>query len=356
MKTFQPDYQNIQDAAFNRTAKRLPLYEHNVSFEKIEEITGHPLVALAQGDDKDLLEFFHYYCNFFRDYGYDAVPFELCIGQAMPGSGALGNPQLEPVIKDRQDFEHYPWAEIPDLYFHRNSKVFSALGQKLPEGMKAIGGVGNGAFECVQDLVGYQNLCYLMADDPELVEELFQKVGEVSLAIWQRFLKEQGEHYCVLRFGDDLGFKSAPLLSKEMIQTLIIPQYVPIIAEVHKYKKPFLLHSCGCIFDVMEELIAAGIDAKHSNEDQIAPFPVWVEKYGDRIGNFGGIDTDMLCHGSKAELREYITEVLAKSQGHGGLAWGSGNSIPKYVPAEGYLNMIEIVRELRGDFSTVKNG
>ena len=27
--------------------------------------------------------------------------------------------------------------------------------------MKAIGGPGNGIFECVQDVVGYTNLCYL---------------------------------------------------------------------------------------------------------------------------------------------------------------------------------------------------
>ena len=34
----------------------------------------------------------------------------------------------------------------------------------------------------------------------------------------------------------------------------------------------------------------------------------------------------------------------------GGVAAGTGNSIPSYVPLENYLNMIEIVREYRGDF------
>ena len=33
----------------------------------------------------------------------------------------------------------------------------------MPEGMKAIGGVGYGIFECVQDLVGYEDLCYMRA-------------------------------------------------------------------------------------------------------------------------------------------------------------------------------------------------
>lgn len=54
----------------------------------------------------------------------------------------------------------------------------------------------------------------------------------------------------------------------------------------------------------MDDLITgAAIDAKHSNEDQIAPFPEWVVRYGDRIGNFGGIDTDAVCRLSADEMQ-----------------------------------------------------
>ncbi|MEG0050402.1 MAG: uroporphyrinogen decarboxylase family protein, partial [Clostridia bacterium] len=234
-------------------------------------------------------------------------------------------------------------------YFDMYHRSFEALRRNMPQGMKAIGGVGYGIFECVQDLVGYEDLCYLRMDDPELYAELFQKIGDSNLRIWTRFLKEYGDIYCVCRFGDDLGFKSTTLLPPDEIRSLIIPQYKRIIAAVHAAGKPFLLHSCGCIFEVMEDLILAGIDAKHSNEDQIAPFPVWVERYGDRIGNFGGIDTDAVCRLSKPEMREYISRVVSQSVGHGGFAFGSGNSIPDYVPAEGFLSMNEIIRELRGE-------
>lgn len=66
----------------------------------------------------------------------------------------------------------------------------------------------------------------------------------------------------------------------------------------------------------MDDLIGTvKIDAKHSNEDAIAPFPVWVEKYGDRIGNFGGIDTDAVCRLSRVEMKEYITDVIRPVSG-----------------------------------------
>ncbi|MGN0250677.1 MAG: uroporphyrinogen decarboxylase family protein [Oliverpabstia sp.] len=349
MKKFEPDYRNIVDAAFNRTARRLPLYEHNVDAGKIAEMIGKDFTGLYEGDDRDVEEFFSRYCGFFRDYGYDVVTFEGCIGQILPGGGALGDCRIVPAIQTREDFECYPWEEIPELYFKRYGKYFSALRNQMPEGMKAIGGVGNGIFECVQDLTGYQNLCLMMYDDEELFAQLFQKIGETNLKIWQRFMKEYGDIYCVLRFGDDLGYRSNTLLSTETLKEFVIPRYRPIIDLVHQYKKPFLLHSCGKIFSVMEDLIQAGIDAKHSNEDQIAPFSQWVESYGDRIGNFGGLDVDAVCRMDRAELKEYIVDTIHQVEGHGGIAIGTGNSIPAYVPAEGYRNMIEIVREYRGD-------
>lgn len=348
---FQPDYRNIVKCANNHEVERIPLYEHNVSFRKIGEITGKDMASLFEGDDRDLHEFFRLYCKFFKDYGYDVVTFEQCIGDIMPGGGALGDSRITPVVQDEEDFRKYPWDEIPEIFFRKYSRFYRILREELPEGMKAIGGPGNGIFECVQQVTGYQGLCYISVDDEELYHNLFKKVGEINLKIWKQFMKEFGDVYCVLRFGDDMGYKNSTLLSPDDTRNLILPQYKPIVDLIHSYNKPFLLHSCGKIFDVMDDLIEkVGIDAKHSNEDQIAPFPVWVEKYGDKIGNFGGIDVDVVCNASKQEMKEYIWNVITKCKGHGGFAFGTGNSIPDYVPAESYLNMIEIVREYRGDF------
>ena len=344
---FQPDYRNIEMSARNIEAPRLPLYEHFVSVEFMERALDCKFAQLEAGSYSDQLEFFRHYTRFFLEGGYDTVSYECCTGPIMPGSGALGGHQ-QGVIRDRADFEAYPWDELVDRYFATYADRFRALREVMPAGMKAVGGVGNGVFECVQDLVGYMDLCYLSVDDPELYGALFARMGQVSLSIWERFLAEFGDIYCVCRFGDDLGYKSNTLLPADDIRTHIFPVYKKIVAAVHRAGKPFLLHSCGCIFDVMDELIEeVGIDAKHSNEDQIALFPYWVETYGDRIGNFGGIDTDAVCRLPKEDMREYIREVVAKCTGHGGFAFGSGNSIPDYVPLDGYRTMLETIHELR---------
>jgi len=346
---FIPDYTNMEQAARNIYAPRLPLYEHIISPDKMEEITGKSFSHLHDGDYADKLEYFKHVCDFFVQMGYDTVSFECCVSGVMPDAGCLGQ-HVESKIKCRQDFEKYPWDELTDMYFKEFDPFFMALREALPPGMKAIGGVGNGIFECVQEIIGYMNLCYFSVDDPELYADFFAKTGEAIHDIWEKFLPKYGDMFAVLRMGDDLGYKSGTLLPTDDIRNFIVPGYAKIVEVAHRYNKPFLLHSCGAIYDVMADIIdVAKIDAKHSNEDAIALFPEWVDKYGDRIGNFGGIDTDALCRLSRLEVREYVNDTLERSKGRGGIAFGSGNSIPDYVPAENYLEMVNTVRRYRGE-------
>lgn len=350
MCKFIPDYNNIVQAARNISPTRLPLYDHAIDEPFVSKYLCSDLGKfLADGSTDSIAEYFGAYCGFCYDMGYDAVAFEYCIGPVMPGSGSLGG-HRPGAIKNRKDFDNYPWDIIEDLYFEKSGMYFEILREKLPPGMKAIGGAGNGVFECVQDIVGYENLCMIAFDDPELYRLLFENVGQACSRIWKRFLENFADMFAVCRFGDDLGYKTSTLLSAQDIKKHIIPQYKKIVDIVHSYDKPFLLHSCGFIFDVMDDIIdIAGIDAKHSNEDAIAPFDVWTNKYGGRIGNFGGIDMDVLCRNTSKEIRAYTFDVLEKTSQCGGVAFGSGNSIPHYVPVEGYLEMNKAIREFRGE-------
>ena len=345
---YQPDYQHIVDAASNRAAKRLPLYEHVINEDFIERMLNTQLRGLQREGESGMKEYFRRYCRFYQEMGYDTVSHEVCIGPAMPGSGSLGG-HKPGEIRDRADFERYPWEEVEPRFFAMAAPRYEALREVMPPGMKGIGGVGNGIFECVQDITGFMDLCYIREDDPELFADLFRKVGETNLRIWQRFMKEYSDIYCVLRFGDDLGFKSATLLAAEDVKRHVVPAYKPIIDLVHSYGKKFLLHSCGNIFEVMDDILAAGIDAKHSNEDIIAPFTDWVERYGSRIGNFGGIDASELCLLTPQGVEEYVLRVLRACEGHGGIAFSTGNSVPGYIPDANYLAMVETVRKYRGE-------
>lgn len=344
---FEPDYRNLVDAAMNRRPKRLPLYEHIISPVVMEKALDKKFVELAGGSPADVEQFFRHYCGFFKEMTYDTVSFEMCITAILPDGGALKGGKPGP-IQNRSDFNAYPWGELARRYWDMADRQFEMLAKCLPAGMKAVGGVGNGVFEISEDLVGLEHLAYMQADDPQLLTDVYVKIGDLMVEIWRTFLQRHGKNFAVCRFGDDLGFKSGTLSSPQTIRQNVVPQYRRIVKLVRDAGLPFLWHSCGNIFEVMDDVIAVGINAKHSNEDAIAPFDRWIQLYGGRIGLFGGIDVDLLCTKKPDEVFHKVVELGTRFRASAkGYALGSGNSIPDYIPADGYLAMVRAVREIR---------
>ncbi|MBU0476989.1 hypothetical protein KKC91_00255 [bacterium] len=344
---YQPDYRHFTDVMRNVHPSRLPVYEHSISPNVMEIVLDTKFSNLAQGDQADLDEFFRYYCRFFREMTYDVVSFEVGITEILPEHGAIMGGKPGP-IQSRSDFELYPWDELPQKFAQYAIPKFDSLIASMPNGMKAVGGVGNGVFEISEDLVGLEYLPFMQVDDPDLYSDLFKKIGDTMCAIWTEFVNRYESTFIACRVGDDLGFKSSLLTNPTTVSEHIIPQYRRVINIVHTAGKSFLWHSCGCIFEVMEAFIALGIDAKHSNEDAIAPFDRWIQEYGSRIGLLGGFDMNFLCTKSPNEIYDVVFDSGQRYRSTvRGYALGSGNSIPDYVPVENYLTMIRAAQAIR---------
>jgi len=345
---FEPDHRHMLDVLANRRPARLPIYEHIISPKIMEQVLDTPFADLEGGNSHDLKEFFRHYCRFWPGMTYDTVSYEVCITEILPGHGAIMGGKGP--IQNRADFNAYPWDELPARYWAYAGPKFDALVRQMPRRIKALGGVGNGVFEISEDLVGFESLAYLRVDDPVTYAALYRRIGDLMVAIWSEFLPRYGDTFAICRFGDDLGFKTSTLISPAQIRQFIIPEYRRVIGLIKAAGKPFLWHSCGRIFPIMDEVIALGIDAKHSNEDCIAPFDQWIARYGDRIGLLGGIDVDLLCQKTPEEITQEVYEKGRQYRATArGYALGSGNSIPEYVPIDGYLAMIEGARLIRAD-------
>ncbi len=330
----------------NRRPARLPLYEHSVSAASMEKILGVRFADLEHGDARDRAEYFRLYGLFFREMTYDTVSYEVGIGDTLPGRMALSGGRGP--IQSRADFEAYPWDELPGRYERHARPRLDALVAALPPGMKAVGGVGNGVFELAESLVGLEYLPFMEADDPELYADLFRAIGNLMCTIWEAFMPRYGDRFAACRFGDDLGFKSSLLTNPATVRRHILPPYRRVIDIVHAAGGLFLWHSCGCIFEIMDDVIALGIDAKHSNEDAIAPFDRWIADYGDRLGLLGGFDMDFLCVNTADVVYGEVLEAGRRFRKSArGYALGSGNSIPDYVPTENYLAMVRAAQTLR---------
>ena len=343
---FQADAGMLLEVLQNRRPGRLPLYEHQIDVPFISRALGRE-ISLQGKKDQDYRAYYGELCGFWRDMTFDAFAYEAAICEILPGHGAIRGGMLGPV-QTRADFERYPFDDIPRIFWEAYEPHLRAIRETLPPGMRAYGGCGYGIFETSEDLVGYEPLATMQYLDPELFRDLYRRIGELYVTLWTRMVREYGDLFVFFRMGDDLGFKTSTLLAPETIREHILPQYRRVVDIVHGSGKRFLLHSCGNIFSVMEDLIALGIDAKHSNEDQIAPFSRWIELYSSRIGLLGGIDVNVLClNGYDEVFRTVLGQAAEFRRTANGYALGSGNSIAEYVPLEGFMAMVDAAKELR---------
>lgn len=348
MKVPESNYRFFVEAMQNIKPARMPIYEHHIDAGFISKDLNMPMEALFNGTVSERKKYFKTYVDYWQNHGYDIVTFEMGIPLSCPGSGCL-RLHTPPVLTSMEEVKDYPWDTIEDRYFQENAAYYEMFAEEIlkRDNIRGVGGPGYGIFETVQDLVDYTELCYLLMDDPEMVEAVFKNVTELYCRIWKRFLRDYAEPYCVCRMGDDLGFSHQTLLSHNDIRKHILPGYKKIVDLVHESGRPFLLHSCGKIFDIMEDILATGIDGKHSNEDSIAPFHEWVVRYGDRICNLGGIDMNVLCCGTEEEIRNKVQTTIEENINFGGFALGCGNSIPDYIPVGAFQIMNEAANAYR---------
>lgn len=300
--------------------KYVPFYELFVNLSVMETILGKKLP-----DRASTVEFYY-------RAGYDYVP----VWPGLPmKTGDLKDTRLGYPIKDRKTFQEYSWPDKSAITFSE----FEAVAPILPEGMKIIGQTG-GIFEMAESLCGYQGLCMLLADDRKLVADIFERIGLLYEPMYAGMarIKEVG----AVVISDDLGFKTQTLISPDDLKEFVLPWHKSLAKIIHENGKPCILHSCGQLSEIMEDLIEeVGIDAKHSYEDAILPVEEAKRRYGDRIAILGGFDVDRLCRSIQEEIRKYVDFLIDEVGAKGGYALGSGNSIADYVPVENYLTMLD---------------
>ena len=238
-------------------------------------------------------------------------------------------------IADREHFESYPWPTPSGIDY----SPFERIVGMLPEGMKVITGGPGGILENVMWLLGYEGVSYLLYDDESLVRDMFEAVATRIIGYFDTVASI--DVVGALALGDDMGFKTQTLLSPAVYREYLFPWYRKLVETVHRHGKPIILHACGNLSEVMEDIIGCGWDARHSFEDVIEPVWEAKEKYGDRISLMGGFDVDRICRMSEDEVRAHTRFMIERCAPGGGWALGTGNSVANYIPVGNFLAMVE---------------
>lgn len=285
---------------------------------------------------------------FWYHMGYDFVRVEVSLplptksritrdtsSQAEGANRAWAETGIGP-IHNWKTYEKYPWPTVKDSDFFIHEYITS----HLPDGLGFITCHAGGIFEHLCRLLSHEGMSYILYDDPELFQAVTNRLGRLIEEYNRRLL--QLPNLCTIFQGDDMGFHSSTMISPAHLKKYILPWHKRFAKMAHKKDVLYLLHNCGCVDNIMDDLIDdVKIDGKHSYEDSITPIWEYKKRWGHKIALLGGVDMDKLTCYTPDKLQGYVRMIIDRCREEGRFAIGAGNSIPSYVPVENYLIMID---------------
>jgi uroporphyrinogen decarboxylase len=344
-----PNFQRVRAALKFEEPDRVPIAELLVNREVKSAFLGRPL-----GDPEvNLEEYLRNDIAFSVAAGYDFVRL-MALGEfgvpdgedagaqsfKIEGSSREWANESARLIASREDLENYPFPD-PSKVDLSHIEIGTGL---MPEGMEALVSIkGGGIFERAWRLMGFEEFCLASAMEPELTGGLMEKIGSWYCAVWERIVSFP--RVAGIWLPDDLAYTESFMLSPEIFRRQLFPWFERLGAICRSRDKLFFYHCDGRIWEVLEDLIAIGIDVLHPIEPKAMDIREVKQKVKGRLALIGNVDLDYpLSRGRPEEVEEAAKALIADLAPGGGWCLGSSNSIPEYVPLENYLALLRAGR------------
>jgi uroporphyrinogen decarboxylase len=243
-------------------------------------------------------------------------------------------------IKEPADLKTYtpPDPEAP----HRLQSLREAV--KKFKGRRAIVFLTHDGFEFPHYLRGGMENLLLDYYDDRLAHELAEMVIDYKIRLMRKAIREGAD---AVVSGDDYANQHGTVMSPQHFRQFVLPYLKRSIDAAHDEGVPFIKHTDGNIWAILDDLVQAGIDALDPIEPAAGMDIGEVKaKYGDRITVIGNVDCSfVLTRGTVEEVEEAVKETIAKASPGGGHILASSNSIHPAVKPENYKAMVEAARK-----------
>ena len=239
----------------------------------------------------------------------------------------------------------YPWPSADPFDY---AGTLAAIEKVNPGRRRALQSGGGNPFEIYCWMTGLEQSLENMLIRPEIVVAALDCITNFMATHLERSFKVIGPMVDLVFFADDLGTQNGLMISRSMYRDIIQPFHRRLTSVVKKYapQATSMFHSDGAVFDVLPDLIDAGVDMLEAVQTDAAGMDPQRLKdaFGDRLGFHGAISVQhLLPHTDEKTVdRECrrLVEVLGKS---GGYIAAPAHAIQVGTPVPNVLAMLRAV-------------
>jgi len=282
--------------------------------------------------------------------------------------GFVTRSYLEFPVKDRDDFlemkkrynprspERFlpPTAEAPAedpmswKFDPGDESIYLNRGEITRDSTELVRFVARGLFWKLRDWCGFEGLCLMFYDQPDLVHEMMD--------FWTAFLIDLCDpvlSVCkgdVLVLNEDMAYKHQSMISISMMREFMVPRYKRLI-EFFKTKgvEFVVMDSDGHNSQILEAFMPEGLDGIQPMEIAANNDPATYLRQFPTMITWGGIDKRELRF-DKARTRAEVVKRFEAQRKYGRYIPQVDHGVPPDIPIRNFLYMVELIRGLsRGE-------
>ncbi len=203
-----------------------------------------------------------------------------------------------------------------------------------------------GPFWQLREWLGFENLCVLLHDDPDFVQEMTE--------FWQHFVSVMlGRilpHYQpdFIKVSEDMAYKEKPMIGPEMVRRFLMPCWTAWSTQARGAGVPvFEVDSDGHVGMLIPLFIEAGFNCNSPLEVAAGnDLPAYRRLYGTRMAYRGGVDKRAMAAGGDTIVREI--ERLRPAIDAGGFIPSCDHGVPPDVSWPNFVRYSQLLAKATG--------
>jgi hypothetical protein len=196
-------------------------------------------------------------------------------------------------------------------------------------------------FHDFYELVGLETFAYLCVDFSELVAEYLDL--NVTRALQRIEYLTIADRVPFLFYAVDIAAKTRTIFSPQMLRQLLFPRLEAVIDAYHRRGIKVIFHSDGDLREVLDDLVALGIDALHPLEVGANMDLNELRSKYPKLILLGGIDSSQLLpYGSPEDVVQAVQASIRAAAPN--YIVGSTTELHNAIPLDNIRAMIDTVR------------
>ena len=168
--------------------------------------------------------------------------------------------------------------------------------------------IGFSLYERAWTMRGMENLMMDFFDHPDFVRDLLRAITDYNIAQVRKAVEFDID---AVHFGDDWGQQNGLQMGPDLWREFIYPELKRMYRVVQDTGKWVSIHSCGDVDELLDDLIAIGLNCFNPFQPEVMDVEHLVRQYRGRLTFHGGLSTQKtLPYGSVEDVREETRRLI----------------------------------------------